>query len=80
MAKTTKEYESQATTVSIRFTSRASVKIGDNFFTVEACEERAIPELPTVNIEQERKLLWDCVNAECDDQISDIIKVYGTKK
>lgn len=71
-----KEYIPQAKTVSIRFTSRASTKIGDNYYTVEACEERVIPELPNIDIDKERELLWDCVNSECDEQISDILKIY----
>lgn len=74
--KKSSEYKSKANTVSIRFTSRASIKVGDNFYTVEACEERAIPELPDIDINKERKLLWDCVNNECDEQIADILKTY----
>ena len=76
MAGKKKEYISKAKTVSIQFTSRASIKIGDNYYTVEACEERAIPELPDIDINKERELLWDCVNSECDEQISDILKIY----
>ena len=68
---------SQAITTSIRFTSRASVKIGDNFYTVEACEERMIPEGVDVNMENERKLLWDTVNDECDGQIQDILQTFS---
>ena len=39
-----KEYESLATVTSIRATSRASIKMHDNFYTVEYSEERSIPE------------------------------------
>ena len=70
------EYESKAVTSCIRFTSRASVKVKDNFFTVEACEERMIPAIDGVDLEEEKRLLWDAVNAECDDQIADILKTY----
>lgn len=68
----------QAVTTAIRFTSRASVKIGDNFYTVEACEERMIPEdkLYTIDMELERKDLWDTVNTECDNQIQDILQTF----
>lgn len=69
-------YESKAKTIAIKFTSRASVKVGDSFYTVECCEERTIPDIDGVNIEEERKLLWDTVNTECDDQIEDILKTY----
>ncbi len=63
-------------TTSIRFTSRASVKVGDSFYTVEACEERAIPDLEGVNMEEERQDLWDTVNTECDNQIQEILKTF----
>ena len=69
-----KEYTSKAITTSIRVTSRASVKVGESFYTVEYCEERSIPE--GANLVQERKLLWDEANNECDEQIQDILKVY----
>ena len=68
--------ESKAKTITIRATSRASVKIKDNFYTVEYCEERTIPQDIEVNIQQERNLLWDKVNAECDGQIEDILKTF----
>lgn len=67
-----KEYESKAITTSIKFTSRASVKMGDNFYTVEACEERMIPDLPDIDIEAEKRLLWDEVNRQIDEQVDDI--------
>lgn len=78
MARTKKAYESKATTVLIRATSRASIKINDNFFTVEWCEERSVPE--DANLNEERKLLWDTCNNECDNQIQEILDIYGKKK
>lgn len=71
-----KIYEQKAITSKIQFTSRASIKIGDSFYTIEACEERLIPAVEGVDIEQERKLLWDTVNTECDAQIADILKTF----
>lgn len=71
-----KEYKSQAVVTSIKFTSRASVKVGDSFYTVEACEERTIPDGIEVDIAKERESLWDCVNTECDNQIQDILKTF----
>lgn len=67
------EYEVKGITTSIRFTSRASVKIGDSFYTLEACEERMIPDIEGVNIAEERRILWDVVNNEVDEQIRDIV-------
>lgn len=78
MPRTKKAYESKAVTTAIRITSRASVKIGDNFYTVEFCEERSIPE--DANVEEERKLLWETANNECDFQIQEIIEAYGKKR
>jgi hypothetical protein len=73
------EYEVKGITTSIRFTSRASVKIADNFYTIEACEERVIPDIEDVDIEEERKALWDTVNNEVDEQIEDILKTFKKK-
>lgn len=71
-----REYEVKGITTSIRFTSRVSLKINDNYFTVEACEERQIPDLEDVDIEEERKALWDTVNNEVDDQRDTIVKWF----
>lgn len=70
-------YESKAITTQIRATSRASVKVKDNFYTVEYTEERTIPDLPDVDLVKERTMLWDCVNNEVDMQIEDIIKSFA---
>ena len=72
------EYESCAVITRITATSRASVKIGDRYFTVEYAEERAIPNTEGVDIELERKALWDAVNNECDSQIEDIYKTFNS--
>lgn len=71
-----KKYVSKAKTTMIRFTSRASINIDGRYYTMEACEERMIPDIEGVDIEQERKLLWDSVNTECDNQIEDAWKAY----
>lgn len=69
-------YEPQAVVTTIKATSRASVKIRDNFYTVEYCEERAVPNTDDVDIEAERVALWDSVNTECDSQIEEIVKTF----
>lgn len=74
MSKDT-NYEQKAITTQIRATSRASVKIGNDFYTVEYSEERTIPDVEGVNLEKERTILWDCVNDEVDTQIDTIIKL-----
>ena len=67
---------SKAITTNIKFTSRASIKIDDAYYTVECCEERMIPDIEGIDIEEERKALWDTVNQQCDDQITDIINTF----
>ena len=61
-------YELKARTTTIKATSRASLKIRDNFFTVEYTEERVVPDIEGVNLEAEKIALWDAVNAEVDNQ------------
>ena len=75
-----KKYTSKATISTIAATSRASVKIKDNFFTVEYHEERVIPDLADIDIEEERKILWDAVNAEVDHQVEDICAMFKNKR
>lgn len=79
MARAKKRYEQKAITHSIRFTSRASIKIGESFYTMEACEERIIPDIDSVDVEEEKKLLWNELNTQVDDQLEDIKRVYGIK-
>lgn len=87
-------YEVKAITKTIKATSRASVKVGENYFTVEYSEERMLPQVEEIqstdiqgnktsniivaDIEKERADLWDTVNRECDNQI-DIIQDYFKK-
>lgn len=70
------DYEIKAKTTTIKATSRASVKVRDNFFTVEYCEERTIPDTEGVNLSIEREMLWNTVNSECDSQIDEIVKTF----
>lgn len=58
----------------IRATSRASVKVGESFYTVEWCEEHALDE--NDDIERSRKELWDICNTEVDNQIMDILNTF----
>lgn len=76
MARPKKTYEQKAITTSIKFTSRASIQIEGKFYTMEACEERIIPDIAGINLEQERKLLWDTVNLEVDNQLIDCENTY----
>lgn len=69
-------YESKAKTTKISATSRASVKVRDSYYTVEYQEERAIPDIDSVDLEREREMLWATVNDECDRQVQDIINTF----
>ena len=66
-------------TTVIKATSRASVKIRDNYFTVEYSEERVVDyaddeEVDEEKLQAERQNLWDTCNNEIDNQIEDIKK------
>ena len=74
----TRAYKSKAT--KLVATSRASVKINDNFYTVEMSEERTInPTARGVNLTQEQQLLWDSVNNSVDNQIIDIKNAFAKR-
>ena len=73
-----KDYESHCTPTKISATSRASIKVstrgGDNFYTVEASEERAINNTDGIDMDKEFKILFDELNGIIDNQCEDIIK------
>lgn len=61
-------------TTAIKASSRASVKVGDSYYTVEWTEERSVDD--TDDIEEERANLWETCNTEVDNQIEDILKTF----
>lgn len=61
-------------TTTIKASSRASVKVGDSFYTVEWTEERTVD--PTDDLEEERADLWETANDEVDNQIKDILNAF----
>ena len=73
-------YESKAIISKISATSRASVKIDDSYYTLEYTEERVIPDLPDIDIVEERLLLWDTVNGECDRAIAETWDAVKNRK
>ena len=70
------DYVSKAKTKTIIATSRASVKVGDSFYTLEFTEERTIPQTSNVNITLEKDMLWDEVNSQFDKQIEDVLRTF----
>lgn len=74
-------------TTSIRITSRESIKEGENFFTVEYCEERMVQIDPNASAEQTeaelakaREELWDTCNNEVDMQVLEIKRLAKEAK
>ena len=67
-----------ARTTTIRATNRMSLKIKDNYFTVEWCEERVLPEDTTEEeLKKARSDLWNTCVQECENQCEDIRRAYG---
>ena len=66
------KYTSKAETLTIKATSRVSVKVKETYYTLEYTEERMIPDVTGIDLKQERKALWDTVNTEVDNQVQDI--------
>lgn len=73
-------YESKAVVTNIKATSRVAIKVRDNFYTVEYSEERAIPDVEGVDLEQEQNILFDSVNSIVDAQAEDIIKTFQNRR
>ena len=68
-------------TTSMRFTSRASVKIGDSYYTFESTIEKQCPEqYSDEEYTDAKQALWDEVNAEVDNQVAEIVNLIKNKK
>lgn len=68
--------ESKAVVTKISATSRIALKIRDHYYTVEYSEERSIPDIPDVDIEAERKMLFEAVNSMVDTEADNILKSF----
>lgn len=73
-------YISQAIPTTIKFSSRASVKITnkgqDHYYTVEYGEERQIKDFDKVNLDKERQILIDDCNNIVDNQVREIVETF----
>ena len=76
-SKKEKPYELKGITKEISASSRVSIKIRDNYYTVEYSETRVIPEVDGVDLEKERQALWEIVNNECDNQALEIKNTFS---
>lgn len=65
--------ENQVRTTKIQQTMRMSVKIRDNFYTVEYQEERAVPNSPNIDLEQEKSRLYESCRDNIYAQVQEII-------
>lgn len=75
------EYISKATTTKISAVSRASVKIGDSYYTFEFSAEKHFTNPDAdVNVQLEKDILWEECHAEVDRQIEDISNYLKKKK
>lgn len=70
-------YNSKAVITKISATSRVAIKIRDNFYTVEYSEERSLPDVEDLDVEEERTILFDDVNKIVDAQCADILNTFA---
>ena len=71
------EYEIQGMVSKISATSRCAVKIKDNFYTIEASEERLFPNGAYLDMDKEYASLFDSVNGVVDGQMNEILDTFG---
>lgn len=77
MATKKEEYIPQAFPKEISCVSRVSLKIKDNFYTLEYGETRSIPEgFNYANIDKEREALWNICNDEVDRQAQEVQNLF----
>lgn len=79
-SKALKSYNQKAIPTTIKFSSRASIKITNNgqdhYYTVEYGEERQIEDFNKVDIAKERQFLVDDCNNIVDNQIKEIVETF----
>ena len=63
----------QVRTTRIQATQRMSVKIRDNYYTVEFLEEREVPNNPNIDLEKEKALLFESVQNTVYAQVEEIV-------
>ena len=73
------EYEIQGIPTEISATSRCSVKINDNYYTIETMEKRTISNPEFADMKKEYEDLYDCVNNVTDVQVTAIIDTLKPK-
>lgn len=69
-AETTKNVNEEIKVTSLRYTSGATVKKGDNYFKFIAEEEWDVSKIE--DVQEAREMLWAKLNAEVDSQIEEL--------
>lgn len=69
-AETTKNVDEEIKVTSLRYTSGATVKKGDNYFKLIAEEEWDVSKIE--DVQEAREKLWVKLNAEVDSQIEEL--------
>lgn len=74
-------YKIQGVPTKISAVSRAAIKVKDNYYTVEASEERSLPNdsIYEVKMDEEWKALFDSLNEVVDNQMQEIIDTFVKK-
>lgn len=74
------EYTQKAIPTTIKFCSRASVKIKDAFYTFEYGEERQINDYDNIDMDKEIEILTNQCNTVVDKQIEEIVNMILHQK
>lgn len=75
-----REYVRQSSPTKISATSRVAIHIQDNYYTIEASEERAILDAEAADIDKEWNMLFDELNDVIDGQCSLIVDTFAAHK
>ena len=62
--------------ITIKATSKTTIKVNDNFYSIESVEERSIPDTE-VDMDLEWKDLYNSVNTITDNQIAEILNTFA---
>ena len=78
---TKKVYTSKAKTTSITAGLKMTLNIGNNYFSVQVNEERALPEDDnTVDTGKEWEFLWEDVQKQCEDKVRELKEQFKPKR
>lgn len=69
-------YEPKAKATEITYLSKGTIKIRDNYFSIEATETRSVPDIEGVDMKEEWKALCNEVDGLVDFQLEQIVKTY----